>query len=126
MCITDKVILPQEKEMKQKLLNPPKEHNSHRHTEQNGSKENGVGFFKTCQHFLVYLCDVSYGLIYEFVPSRHKPQMRWTSRRRRTWKGKFCSLNNEKKKRDCFRKNGRERNRRESKLSRVSHTQGNR
>lgn len=79
-----------------------------------------------CQHFLVYLCDVSYGLIYEFVPSRHEPQMRWTSRRRRTWKGKSCSLNNEKKKRDCFRKNGRERNRRESKLSRVSHTQDNR
>ncbi|XP_052453410.1 chromatin remodeling regulator CECR2 isoform X1 [Carassius gibelio] len=30
-----------EKEMKQKLLNLPKEHNSHHHTEQNGSKENG-------------------------------------------------------------------------------------
>ncbi|XP_050955865.1 chromatin remodeling regulator CECR2 isoform X2 [Labeo rohita] len=31
-----------EKELKQKLLNPPKEDNTHRHTEQNGSKENGI------------------------------------------------------------------------------------
>ncbi len=125
MCVTDKVNLPQEKEMKQKLLNPPQDHNSHRHTEQNGSKENGVGFFKTCVITFLFIY-VSYGLIYEFVPSRHEPQMRWTSRRRRTWKGKSCSLSNGKKKRDCFRKNGRERNRRKSKLSRVSHTQGNR
>ncbi len=62
MCVTDKVILPQEKEMKQKLLNPPQDHNSHRHTEQNGSKENGVGFFKTCHHFLVYLCKLWFNL----------------------------------------------------------------
>lgn len=32
--------------MKQKLLNPPEEHNSH--TEQHGTKENGVGFFFKC------------------------------------------------------------------------------
>ncbi|XP_016358344.1 cat eye syndrome critical region protein 2-like isoform X3 [Sinocyclocheilus anshuiensis] len=31
-----------EKEIKQKVLNPLKEHNSHHHTEQNGSKENGT------------------------------------------------------------------------------------
>uniref|UniRef100_A0A8C1WQP8 Bromo domain-containing protein n=1 Tax=Cyprinus carpio TaxID=7962 RepID=A0A8C1WQP8_CYPCA len=36
------MIEQKEKEMKHKLLNPPKEHNSHHNTEQNGSKENGT------------------------------------------------------------------------------------
>lgn len=53
--------------MKQKLLNPPEEHNSH--TEQHGTKENGVGFFflNVCQYFLVCICDASCSLISAFA-----------------------------------------------------------
>lgn len=82
-------------------------------------------FFYVCQYFLVCICDVSYSLIYAFVWSRHEPQLWWRNRGRKTWKGKSYLLNNGKKKRDCFRKNGTEKSRNESKLSRVSHTLGN-
>lgn len=50
-------------------------------------------------------------------------QMRSTkSRERKTYIGKRFSLSNGKKKRGCSRRNGRERNKRDLKLRRVSHT----